>query len=568
MARDESVGHAGTADPVRGVDTSGGPTAASSDGVDEALKTRTMDEAPVGITIADATKPDMPLVYANAAFERITGYPPSYAVGRNCRFLQGEATREEPVARMRAAIERDEATTVEVRNYRRDGELFWNEVTIAPLRDESGTVVNYVGFQQDVTRRKRAERAAKQRAARIERERTAQRRLLQRLDGVVVDVTEAVTEATSRRQLEVDVVDRIDRTYGGTWIGRYDPRAREIAVSAAKGATAGICRDDRLSLDDADGLTAATVAAGIEDRYVRTASLDDADEETAVAAIPLHYGDVIYGAIGVYICADDGFASDEHAVLTALGRAVATGLNAIESQRTLREEEAFRLRFSVSDHALVDLAADADCRLEYRGFVGDRDRRSTLYEASAEEGTLDVDRIRAAGSESLTVHSVLPTHGESAVLELSVEDGRLRTALSEHGAELESVTVDGDRAVVAVAVAREALAQSLAETITGRFEHAELIGYRHRDDRNRTRHEFVTDVERDLTDRQHDALVRAFSAGYFDWPRDVDGDELAGSMGVCRSTFHQHLRAAEKKLVAAFVGPDRLDPVTGTGDPN
>lgn len=80
-------------------------TAASTDAVDEALKTRTMDEAPVGITIADATKPDMPLVYANASFERITGYPPEYAIGRNCRFLQGEGTRDEPVARMRAAQE-------------------------------------------------------------------------------------------------------------------------------------------------------------------------------------------------------------------------------------------------------------------------------------------------------------------------------------------------------------------------------------------------------------------------------------------------------------------------------
>ena len=56
--------------------TDGMVTAASADAVDEALKTRAMDEAPVGITVADATEPDMPLVYANAAFERITGYPP------------------------------------------------------------------------------------------------------------------------------------------------------------------------------------------------------------------------------------------------------------------------------------------------------------------------------------------------------------------------------------------------------------------------------------------------------------------------------------------------------------
>ena len=90
--------------------------AASADAIDESLKTRTMDEAPIGITVADATEPDMPLVYVNAAFERVTGYPPEYAVGRNCRFMQGEATREEPVAEMRAAIAAGEATSVEIRN--------------------------------------------------------------------------------------------------------------------------------------------------------------------------------------------------------------------------------------------------------------------------------------------------------------------------------------------------------------------------------------------------------------------------------------------------------------------
>ncbi|MFC7172788.1 PAS domain-containing protein [Haloplanus litoreus] len=204
----------------------GSVTPASTEGVGESLKTRTMDEAPVGITIADATMPDMPLVYANAAFERITGYPPEYAVGRNCRFLQGAATRDDPVARMRTAIENDEATTVELRNYRRDGELFWNEVTIAPIRDESGDVAYYVGFQRDVTRRKRAERAAAQRAARIERERAAQELLLERLDGVVADVTGAVAEARSRTDLERAVVEGLAETPTGRGSGLTIPPSR------------------------------------------------------------------------------------------------------------------------------------------------------------------------------------------------------------------------------------------------------------------------------------------------------------------------------------------------------
>jgi len=584
MTRNGSDDPTGAADAAVGrFGASGGPTAASTDAVDEALKTRTMDEAPVGITIADATQSDMPLVYANAAFERITGYPPSYAVGRNCRFLQGEETSEEPVARMRTAIERGEATTVEVRNYRRDGELFWNEVTIAPLRDDAGRVTHYVGFQQDVTRRKRAERAAEQRAARIERERVAQRRLLQRLDGVVVDVTEAVTRATSRDDLERDVVDRIDRTYAGAWIGRYDPRSDEIAVRAAAGSTNGDEPGDRIQLAgatddggsvDTDGPAVAPVAsavsAAMSERFVRTESINGAgaDGVTAVAAIPIHYGDATYGAVGVYIRSDGGFASNERAVLTALGRAVATGLNAIESQRTLREEGAFEIEFGIGDHPLSAVADAAGCTLRHCGAVGDRDRPSMLFEASADVAPVDADALRAAGDESVTVHTVLAETADAAVVEVSVADARLRRLMEEYGAELESVSVDGDAARVSVAVAREALAQSLVEAVTDSFDRAELLGYRRRTGRNRTRAEFVAALERDLTERQHAALVRAFTTGYFEWPRDVNGDELAESMGVCRSTFHQHLRAAQKKLVAAFVGANGQESVTAPGDPN
>ncbi|MFC6785829.1 PAS domain-containing protein [Halobaculum halobium] len=546
-------------------------TSASTAAVDESLKTRAMDEAPIGITIADATQPGMPLVYANAAFERITGYRPEYAIGRNCRFLQGEATRSEPVERMRAAIRNGAATTVEIRNYRRDGELFWNEVTIAPLRDDEGRIVNYVGFQQDVTRRKRAERAAAERAARIERERTAQRRLLERLDGVVVDVTEAVTSASSRGGLEREVVDRIDRTYAGAWFSRYDPRTEEVVVSVAAGTTNGDGDRGRIPVDgtaDGDPLAAAAAAA-LDERFVQTESVADAgDGTTAVAAIPIHYGDATYGVIGVYTRTDSGFASDEHAVLTALGRTVATGINAIESRRTLRGEEAFELGFGLADHPLVDVADVAGCTMRYLGAVSDRDSPSMLFETAADGAAIDVDALRSNGPDGVTVHSVLSTESEGAVIELSVDDPRLQALITEHGAELDAATVDGDTAYVSVAVAREALAQSLVAAVTERFDSAELLVYRRRERRGRTRPEFVAAVERDLTERQRAALVRAYTAGYFEWSRDVDGDDLAASMGVCRSTFHQHLRAAQRKLVGAFVDPDRADAPTAPGDPN
>jgi PAS domain S-box-containing protein len=119
---------------------------------------RAMDEAPAGITITDPTQPDNPIIYANEQFRTLTGYSEADVLGRNCRFLQGENTDPEPIAAMRDAIENENRVTVKLRNYRNDGTEFWNRVSIAPVRDEDGSVVNYVGFQQDVTERKQLER--------------------------------------------------------------------------------------------------------------------------------------------------------------------------------------------------------------------------------------------------------------------------------------------------------------------------------------------------------------------------------------------------------------------------
>lgn len=130
----------------------------SEDSLGLSFREGAMQQAPIGITIADATAEDLPLVYVNDEFLELTGYERAEVLDRNCRFLQGEKTREEPVAEMHRAIEASESVTVELRNYRKDGSMFWNRVTISPIRDEAGTVTHYLGFQEDISDSKVYER--------------------------------------------------------------------------------------------------------------------------------------------------------------------------------------------------------------------------------------------------------------------------------------------------------------------------------------------------------------------------------------------------------------------------
>ncbi|OLZ39308.1 hypothetical protein A6E15_18095 [Natrinema saccharevitans] len=116
-------------------------------------KTEAMEKAPVGVVLSDPDQSDNPLVYVNERFCELTGYEEADIIGRNCRFMQGPETDPEPVAEIRDAIDNEEPVSTVLRNYRNDGEIFWNHVTIAPIRDEDGAVSNWVGFQEDATER-------------------------------------------------------------------------------------------------------------------------------------------------------------------------------------------------------------------------------------------------------------------------------------------------------------------------------------------------------------------------------------------------------------------------------
>jgi PAS domain S-box-containing protein len=116
-------------------------------------KSKAIEHSPIGIVMTDPNR-DNAVCYMNDAFAQLTGYSREEVIGRNCRFLQGDETDPEVVDRIRTAIDSEEPITVEIRNYRKNGEMFWNQLMITPIRDESGEVYRYLGYQRDVTQRK------------------------------------------------------------------------------------------------------------------------------------------------------------------------------------------------------------------------------------------------------------------------------------------------------------------------------------------------------------------------------------------------------------------------------
>lgn len=106
---------------------------------------------PVAMVVSDPTLPDCPLIYANAAFEKLTGFPAAEVLGRNCRFMQGPLTDPEDVARLKKAIELCQPIELDLLNHRRDGTPFWNRLMVAPVFCKDGTLRYFVASQIDVT---------------------------------------------------------------------------------------------------------------------------------------------------------------------------------------------------------------------------------------------------------------------------------------------------------------------------------------------------------------------------------------------------------------------------------
>ena len=117
------------------------------------LNRRIFSSVTSGISVANAMLPDLPLVYVNPAFEVMTGYCLEEVQGRNCRFLQHAETDPEAVTKLREAIREHREVVVVLKNFRKDGVAFWNELSLSPILNREGELTHFVGIQSDVTAR-------------------------------------------------------------------------------------------------------------------------------------------------------------------------------------------------------------------------------------------------------------------------------------------------------------------------------------------------------------------------------------------------------------------------------
>ena len=118
--------------------------------LDEAYARITNDDLEQSYLITDPRKPDNPIVYANNAFLRLTGYDQNEVIGRNCRFLQGVGTDPETVAALRKAVSQHHEISAVILNYTKSGRPLWNHLQIKPSYSDTGELEYFIALQNEV----------------------------------------------------------------------------------------------------------------------------------------------------------------------------------------------------------------------------------------------------------------------------------------------------------------------------------------------------------------------------------------------------------------------------------
>lgn len=521
---------------------------------------RAIDHAPVGISLSDPSKPDNPLIYVNDAWKEICGYERSEVLGKNPRLLQGAETDPETVAEIREAIENNEPITTRIKNYTADGTPFWNELTVAPVRDETGDIRNYVGFQNDVTHLHATEELAEQRQEDLAHEVSVLERILSRVSGLLDTITQTLVTETDRRAVETQICEAVGETdgYTASWFGTIDDDDATLTVRTAHGIEP--IESETIALESLpEEFVESDVDGAVRSVDLSTAQeipiVPETTESEAVLIVPLTYSLKTYGLFCLY--ADDAEILDdrEKQLFESIGNTIANGLHVIETTRMQTAQQVHETRFEIADPSfiLTDIAARIESDLEYTGITGGQDEAG--YELFLRtNGPIDhkIDSLTACeGVESARLISESDT---AVTFSIATAAASPFVELSQYGASVVAAEATPACAEIVVESPAEQDVRSLFELLESMYEGVRLISQYERDRRRKTRQEFSAQLNTELTDRQRTAIKKAYFNGYFEWPRPVDGTEIAETMDISRQTFHQHLRAAEKKLIQAYIG--------------
>ncbi|WP_049899962.1 bacterio-opsin activator domain-containing protein [Natrinema sp. J7-1] len=444
------------------------------------------------------------------------------------------------------SVEYDAETTEGLRRF---------EARVVPIDQRIQGQRAVVWLARDITERVRRERQLRSRQDQLE--------TLNRINAVVRQVIETLVEAPARDAIEREVCEQLvdSDLYCGSWIAE---RAGDGRLSYRTGAGEAehyldAVRD--LTVDQERPLMQAVQTGEIrttnrirEDGTIPEPLQEAAreDDVRSAIAVPITHEDAIYGVLTVLGSRDDAFSERERAGFRLLGETIGFTIMAVKNRQLLFADTVVELEFRIDSGETFSFdlskAYDCTCSLEWAGTTAN----GRTFQYVTVDG-LDGETVleKAQDHDSIERCRLIHDGEENCTLEMQLAKSGVRT-LANHGATIRDVTVESGIGTCLVEVSQDADVREIAEALTVIYEDTDLVARREVDRPVRTAAQRRSRILDQLTDRQLTTLRLAYYGGFFDWPRESTGEEIAEAMDIPPPTMHQHLRKGLKGILAEF----------------
>jgi predicted DNA binding protein len=254
----------------------------------------------------------------------------------------------------------------------------------------------------------------------------------------------------------------------------------------------------------------------------------------------------------VYATRPLAFSQREQAGFETLGETVGFAVNAIENRELLFTDTIVELEFEVTDPGLVFVRTSErlGCELTVTGYVRSKSGEWSVY-LTADGGTATAVRDVAIDDPDVDCIRIIADEDDRGLLEFIMK-GQALNKITDHGAILTSGHVENGRGRFCIEAPQTVNVRRLTDRLRAEYPESTLVAQREFDRPVQKAVEMRQSITDRLTDRQQEALMRAYHAGYFEWPRQSAGADIADSMDIAETTFHYHLRKALDTLLTVF----------------
>lgn len=496
--------------------------------------------------------PDGTVEFVTPSVEYALGYRAEELIGESCFDYVHPEDREAVRDQFARLVEDpDYRASTEFRFKHADGSWIVLHARGRNLLDDPA-IDGLVVYTHEITEQKEYERE-------LERQR-ADLSALNQLNGVVNGVTRAVIDRSTREEIKRTTCDRIaaSASYAAAWIGEPNTATGSVDVHASDGLGEAFTPTE-LSKDAENPVNWTLTADALRSGEVATARDVALGGRTypSAAAVPVPHADTVYGVLTVYTERGDAFRSQEVDVLEHLGGIVGHAIAAADRKQALMSDTAVELEFRIPG---VFAAASVDTPEEPITIQ----QTVSVDDGYRVFGTATPDAVDALAATSESVPhwesvEVVTERGDSVRFELHVSEAPVVSEVAELGGTVEALRIDGADLRLTVRLPDDVSVRSVIDTVRNRYPDAEAVARRQVAETDTDAPPLGAVWHADLTERQRTVLRTAYFAGYFEWPREASGEEVADALDIAPATFSEHLRAAQNAIFDGLLEGDEPD---------